>query len=191
MLIKYKAIKKYHVVLSFCGLLLAVNTAPAENRVIKLPTKSQAADPLLVTLRSYKVQLNPDGKETLVKADKVKPGDIVQYAAVYHNRGKTNIEGLKASLPIPFGMEYLAKSAVPASALASADSQHYSPEPLMRTDKNNKEVAVPYAEYQKLRWDIGTLDAGKRQEVSARMRVNQLTKSPAELVLHPNTTHQP
>lgn len=171
---------------------LALATSPVQ---AKSANKAKAAEPLLVTLSTLKIQVAADGKESFVKADKVKPGDVVQYTAVYHNRGKNSLSALKASLPIPLGMEYIGKSAQPSSVQASTDKIRYAQEPLMRTGKdgNGKEsvVAVPYAEYQDLRWDIGTLAGGEKKQVSARMRVNQLPKSAADLVANPNAARIP
>jgi uncharacterized repeat protein (TIGR01451 family) len=151
------------------------------------PAKSKS-DPLLITLRSNKVVVLANGKETLASADKAKPGDTLLYTAIYHNRGKTDISGVKASLPVPQGMEYIGISAHPAPVLATVDNKDYAEEPLVRTvkGKNNEETqeAVPYTEYRQLRWEIDTLAAGEKQEVSAKMRVSELPKSAAELVLN-------
>lgn len=163
-------------------LVLAVHNGYAKD-------ESAKQEPLSVTLSAQKVRMGDDGKETFSTADKVQPGDIVQYSAVYRNRSKNSVTKINASLPVPFGMEYVGMSARPKSGLATADGVKFAAEPLMRTikDKDGKErqIAVPYAEYQSLRWTISSLDAGKRQEVSARMRVNELPKTPEELVTKP------
>jgi uncharacterized repeat protein (TIGR01451 family) len=172
--------------------MLAAHNGYAANAQPKAATKNKKQEPLLITLSTQKVQIGANGKETFSKADKVKPGDLVQYSAVYRNRSKNSIAGLKASLPIPFGMEYVEKSARPASVLATVDGVSYGSEPLVRSgkDKDGKDsqVTVPYSEYQGLRWEIGDLDAGKKIEVTARMRVNALPKSAAELVANPAAT---
>jgi len=157
-------------------------------------TGANSKQPLLITLKMEKVQTSANGKETLTKADKVKPGDLVEYRAVYHNRSKNGIEGLNASLPVPFGMEYVAKSARPATVLASVDGSKFDAVPLLRTvkDKDGKEqqIEVPYPEYRNLRWAIGSLAAGQKVEVSARMHVSALPKSPEELVGKPKPASQ-
>ncbi|WP_394753699.1 hypothetical protein [Crenothrix sp.] len=178
---------KYRLIAPFLYLMLVVHNGYAADEQAKISESGKKAAPLLVTLSSQKVQIGNDGKEIFSNADKVKPGDLVQYTAVYRNRGNSSITGLNASLPIPFGMGYVEKSARPASALATADGTKFEAEPLMQTikdkDGNEKQVAVPYSGYQSLRWEIGELEAGKKFEVSARMRVNSLSKSPAELVV--------
>jgi uncharacterized repeat protein (TIGR01451 family) len=188
MKIKLNKIVSKYVLLAPVFLLAAVitHTGYAENLQAAPTTKSQQTDPLLIVLSSQKIDIDKNGKESFSNADKVKPGEMVQYKAIYHNRGKTNLSGLKASLPIPFGMNYVEKSAHPASVLATVDNVTYGVEPLMRSvkdkDGKDKQETVPYAEYQSLRWEVGTLDAGKKIQVTARMRVNQLPKSAAELV---------
>jgi uncharacterized repeat protein (TIGR01451 family) len=176
----------YRLIASCLCLMLVAHQGYAAGEQEKTADRSKAATPLLVTLSSQKVQVDKGGKESFSNSDKVKPGDIVQYKAVYHNRSKTSIAGLNASLPIPFGMQYVGKSARPVSVFASADGIKYGAEPLMRTDKDKdgkaSQMAVPYSEYQGLRWEIDKLDAGKKIEVTARMRINELSKSPAELV---------
>lgn len=169
--------------------LLTLTATQAGYAKILAPATSKQADPLLITLSSQKVQTTTDGKETLVNADKVKPGDIVQYKAIYHNRGKAALTGLNASLPVPFGMQYVEKSALPRPVLATIDNIKYEEEPLMRTLKNEdgkeSQVAVPYSNYQSLRWEIGKLEGGKKITVTARMQINNPAKSAAELVTNP------
>jgi uncharacterized repeat protein (TIGR01451 family) len=182
-LVKYKAIA------SFLFLVLAVHNGYAKDKETDGVGKSKNQTPLLVTLNAQKVQIGVDGKETFSKADKVKPGDVIQYNAIYRNRSKTSIKGLNASLPIPVGMEYIRKSAKPTSVLASIDDVKYEAEPLMRSlideENKSKQIEVAYHEYRSLRWTVGSLDAGKKVDVSARMRVNELPKTPAELVANP------
>jgi uncharacterized repeat protein (TIGR01451 family) len=181
-----KILSKYLLLAPVFLLAGIAHNGYAENSHAAPTTKNQKTEPLLIVLSSQKVDIASNGKESLSSADKVKPGDMVQYKATYHNRGKTNLSGLKASLPIPFGMNYVEKSARPATVQATVDNVTYGVEPLMRTvkdkDGKDKQESVPYAEYQGLRWEVGTLDAGKKIQVTARMRVNQLPKSAAELV---------
>jgi uncharacterized repeat protein (TIGR01451 family) len=182
-------VSKHRLIVPFLYAMLICQNSYAESGRELAHRKVTPTEPLLITLSSQKVQVGGDGKVTYSKADKVKPGDIVQYSAVYRNRSKSAIARLKASLPIPFGMQYVEKSSRPASVFATVDGIKYEAEPLVRTikDKDGKgnQVAVPYSEYQSLRWEIGNLEAGKKIEVVARMQVNQLPKSAAELVAKP------
>lgn len=136
---------------------------------------SGPAEPLSVTLALKRVQTGSDGKEVLVDAPSVKPGDLVEYRAVYRNAGAQPIRKVTATLPLPEGVEYQASSARPAGAQASSDGARFGPEPLMQTvrDKDGRQVTerIPYPQYRSLRWEIRELDAGKTFEVRARGRI--------------------
>ena len=115
-------------------------------------------------------------------ADKAKPGDVIQYEAVYRNSGATAVQGLQATVPVPKGLTFVAGSSKPAGAQASLDGKTFQPIPLMREVKkvNGPTVkqAVPLAEYRALRWNIDLLDGGK--EVSVQLRAEVRTNSPAK-----------
>lgn len=130
-----------------------------------------------VSLTSQRVTL-VDGKEVLVSADKARPGDVIEYRAVYQNDGRTAVRELDATLPVPNGLEYLPKTAAPAVVLASTDGRAFAPVPLVRKTRaaDGREVVreVPLSEYRALRWSIGTLAAKESRTVRARMRVAPL-----------------
>jgi uncharacterized repeat protein (TIGR01451 family) len=125
-----------------------------------------------VQLTAYKVVKNA-GKETLAPADAMKPGETVEYKAVYKNTDKSAVKNVKATLPIPVGMQFVPDSAVPAAPMASTDGVNYAKLPLMRkvkgADGQMHDQAVPYSEYRSLRWEIGEIPAGGSKTVSARM----------------------
>ena len=118
------------------------------------------------------------GHETLVPAEKARPGDVLEYHAVYRNDGAKPVRELVATLPIPGGLEYLPSTAAPAVMLASLDGAAFSPVPLMRKQRtaDGREVLreVPSSEYRALRWSLGTLGARASRTVSARARVAPL-----------------
>lgn len=130
-----------------------------------------------VALTAQRVTL-VDGKEVLVSADKARPGDVIEYAAVYRNDGRNAVSGLDATLPVPNGLEYLPKTAAPAVVLASTDGIAFAPVPLVRTSRtaDGREVIreVPLSEYRALRWAVGTLAVKESRTVRARMRVAPL-----------------
>jgi len=163
--------------------LLAMNTTVA---LAKDAPATKPKDPLLITLTQKRIVTDAKGNEKSEEVPKVKPGDVIEYTAVYHNRGSAAITGLNASLPIPKGLVYIPKTAKPATALATANGTKYSAIPLMRTEKTKegteKTVEVPYAEYRSLRWEVGTLNANQQVTVSARARVESAVKAPEELV---------
>jgi uncharacterized repeat protein (TIGR01451 family) len=162
-----------------CGLFLALvgqaGFANAEQAVTAVKAKKQ--EPLTVTLTAQKVQKDTKGKEVFLKADKVKPGDMVEYKAQYANVSKTELKNVFATLPVPKGMDYVDRTANPAAAMATLDGVKYDAVPLKRQvkDKTGKQVTVlvPVSEYKALRWSLGAINAGKVMTVSARVRVEQ------------------
>lgn len=144
--------------------------------LVVLVCSAMVALPLLaevtVQLTAYKVVKNA-GKETLTAADKMMPGETVEYKAVYKNTNKSAVHDVKASLPIPQGMQFVPKTAVPAAPMASTDGVNFSQLPLMKqvkgADGKMHEEPVPYSEYRSLRWDLGEIPAGGSKTVSARM----------------------
>lgn len=129
-----------------------------------------AVEPVKVNLQAFKV-VSANGKESLVESKTAKPGDVLEYRATYTNTGKKAVTNLAATLPVPQGMEYVALSSQPSSALASVDGQNFSAVPLMRRQADGKEQPVPAAEYRALRWKVADLQPGKSFVVSARVRV--------------------
>jgi hypothetical protein len=87
---------------------------------------------------------------------------------------------VKATLPIPSGMEYIPESAVPNQVMATADDVNYASVPLKRNVKRADgkiiQELVPYSEYRSLRWDLGEIAAGAVKSVKARMKVKTSTK---------------
>ena len=146
-------------------------------------SSAQPNKDLDVVLTASKVIVQADGTEVLQAADQSKPGETLQYTAIYKNIGGSSLQGLNATLPIPDGTVYLAESAKPAKAMASTDSVHFAPIPLKRTvkDKEGKERVelVPLAEYRKLRWSFDKLPPGESVTVSARARLTSSTEAKA------------
>lgn len=135
-------------------------------------------------LTASKVITNAAGQEKLEPADKAKPGDVLEYAATYRNNDKQPVKAVKATLPIPAGMEYVPGTASPAGVTASTDGLQYSTLPLKRTVRlangTTQEQVVPVNEYRFLRWEIGEMPAAGERTVKARMRVGtgtQLSKA--------------
>lgn len=131
-----------------------------------------------ITLKALRVVIAEDQKETketLVSAEQVKPGDVIEYQATYTNTASRPLKNLQANLPIPAALEYLPDSAKPTSVMASIDGKTFGRVPLMRQTRSaggqQKSEAVPYSEYRFLRWDIGELSAKKSIVVSARARL--------------------
>jgi uncharacterized repeat protein (TIGR01451 family) len=141
---------------------------------------AQAPD-VRVELAAKKV-VTTEGRESLVPADKAKPGDIIQYEAVYRNDGKAAAKNVAATVPVPAGLALIEKSDKPSAELASLDGKNFSAVPLMRDVKNQAGVVekkpVPLAEYRAVRWNLPELAPGKTATVALRAQV--LTNTPAK-----------
>lgn len=130
--------------------------------------------PVQVKLTQTRVELDSAGKEKLVEVGAVKPGDVIEYRAVYTNTSKAAVRDLTATLPISDGLEYVARSArgsdgLPAAQVVTRDGQSGA-EPLMVT-QGGKKVEVPASQYRVLRWRVASMPAGDSVTVSARARV--------------------
>lgn len=136
-----------------------------------------ASSPVTVALTAQRVTVE-NGRESLGSAAAARPGEVLQYRAVYRNDGTTSVRSLMATLPIPAGLEYLPRTAAPAVVLASVDGTTYAPVPLVRRVRtaDGREVVreIPPSEYRFLRWSIGTLSPKESRTVVARARVAPL-----------------
>ncbi len=160
-------------------------------------------------LQVHNVVKGADGAEVLLPALRVKPGDLLQYTAVYKNADSRAVSQLVATMPIPAGTELVAASALPREVQASLDGKVFAPVPLLRkqrrADGQMVDVAVPLNEYRTLRWPDRQLAAGATFSTSARVRVLSLveltapntaaptvpTATPATPVLMPTSTPAP
>jgi uncharacterized repeat protein (TIGR01451 family) len=154
-------------------LAMASLAAPASAQPAATPSAPVAEKTVAVALTQWKVVTGADGKEQLLDASSVKPGDVLEYRATYTNHTGKTVSGLVADLPIPEGLEYLPRSAKPGAALVKAATKDgaYAAEPLMRKAANNRTEPVPYSDYRALRWTLGQLPAGGETAVTARARV--------------------
>lgn len=131
------------------------------------------------------------GHEVLQPVTAAKPGDLLQYRAVYSNAGDAAAGHLLANLPIPAGTTLQDSGIEPAGALASTDGNRFAPMPLLRTvtgkDGKPRQEPVPLGEIRALRWDLGVLAPHQDKSVQARVRVNApAAAAPAEK-LHATT----
>lgn len=141
------------------------------------PAAALAGSDVTVTLSAQRVSVS-QGKESLSPANEVKPGELVEYRAVYTNAGATPARQMLATLPVPAGMELVARTASPAKVEASLDGRTFAPVPLVRrvTQADGRIVTreIPLAEYRALRWPLGTLGPKASRTVTARMRVQSV-----------------
>ena len=142
--------------------------------VLPLGLLAQGAPEVRVDLTAKRVVVS-DGQESLVSADKAKPGEVIQYEAVYKNTGSAPVKNVAATVPIPSSLALVDESAKPPAVQASVDGKNFNPIPLTREVKNKEGVTekqpVPLAEYRALRWVISELPAGGSTAVLLRARV--------------------
>jgi uncharacterized repeat protein (TIGR01451 family) len=144
--------------------------------LIAIPAVAADKGDVVVELTGRKVLKGVAGKEKFESADTAKPGDTIEYRAVYRNKGNKKVTDLFATIPAPAGMEYLPGSANPAKVSASLDGKEFSQVPLKRevtlpSGKTEKRD-IPYAEYRFIRWEIKTLAPGQSVPVSMRVKMS-------------------
>lgn len=157
-----RSLKFKCALLTAAAMLLSLNSW-AEVKVVLTATKI--------------VQVN--GAEQRQPGEKAKPGDVIEYVADYKNIEKSAVSSVKATLPVPSGMEYIPETAVPNQVMATTDDVNYASVPLKRNVKRADgkiiQELVPYSEYRSLRWDLGEIAAGAVKSVKARMKVKTST----------------
>lgn len=97
--------------------------------LLAIPAMASDKGDVVVELAGKKVLKDAAGKETFASADTAKPGDVIEYRAVYINKGKQKVTDLLATIPAPEGMEYLPGSASPHKFTASVDGKGFGPPP--------------------------------------------------------------
>lgn len=136
--------------------------------------ESRAAGDVTVQLTANRVTRS-QGRDVLAPADQARPGDLIEYRALYRNQGRAEARDLAATLPIPRGTHFVPGSAMPRRVEASLDGRTFAPVPLLRKERtaDGRTVTreVPATEYVALRWPLGSLPANKAREVTARVRV--------------------
>jgi len=133
-----------------------------------------ASEPLMNTLSVHRI-VGRNATETSEPASTARPGDVLEYVAEFRNTGSSTARGLRATLPLPVGTEFLPGSEHPANARGSVDGVSFDTLPLKRivkqADGTLREELVPTHEYRYLRWPASDLAAGAALSVSARVTV--------------------
>ena len=157
-----------------CGRLLSFVAVLATASALSPHALAQSKSDVSVNLTAKKVLVR-EGHESLAPAEKAKPGDLIQYEAVYQHSGKAAVKNLQATVPLPNGLAFAADSAKPAGAQASTDGKNFLPIPLTRAvkkpDGTIEKQPVPLNDYRALRWTVAELSAGASTTVSLRARV--------------------
>lgn len=138
---------------------------------------SVAAEKATVTasLVVFRVVRDAEGKEQLEAVEEARPGDLLEYQLTYANPTRQAVKGLQATLPLPEGLAYQARSAEPGAVQASLDGEKFAAVPLRRQVKGQdgkvRTEEVPTSEYRALRWRLATLGAGESVTCRARVAV--------------------
>lgn len=139
-----------------------------------LPTQADESGVIGVQLTVKKIE-TVSGAETLVSAETIRPGDLLQYEIVYKIKGQDEVLELLAQLPIPIGMEYVPGTARPPKVLGSLNGVDFPSLPLPGTGKLVDGATlekIPAVKYRTLGWTIRGLAPGDEFTVSARLKVN-------------------
>ena len=135
---------------------------------------AQGAD-VASTLAAHRIAVHSDGKEAREPATSARPGDVIEYAADYRNKGAAAASKLEVTIPIPVGTDYVADSSRPAAGFASTDGVRFEAMPLKhrvsRADGTLVEQLVPVEQYRALRWAPQELGAGANATYSVRTRM--------------------
>jgi uncharacterized repeat protein (TIGR01451 family) len=162
-----------HALLMKCALVVALVAL-----ALPVPLAAFAQPALRISLTARRVAVDARGRESFQPAAEARPGETVEYRAAYRNPGAASVREVQATLPIPEGTEYVARTARPAPALASLDGRTFEPLPLKRRVRlaNGQEEwhEIPAVEYRYLRWTLGSIEAGRAETVRARVRVSPL-----------------
>jgi len=85
-------------------------TMPLDHLAHAAEPTAKGPSPIVITLKQFKVVKEANGETKLVDGTIVVPGDVLEYRAIYTNRGTVPLS-VVASLPVPESVEYVKDSA--------------------------------------------------------------------------------
>ena len=161
-----------------CVLILTAPSAWAAP-VARANADALAHGTVRAQLSAHQVRIER-GSEVFSDAEQAKPGDIIEYRAVYTNDGGAAIRDVHGTMAVPEGTAYLSGSARPPrfeTRLSGEAGYRIAPPTREIVDANGaaRTVAIPAANYRELRWALGELRPGQAKTVSARVRVGTAT----------------
>lgn len=127
------------------------------------------ASPLAVELKAFAVEEVPGAEPVLTQTEVVKPGQLIEYQAVFTNISDGALNGVAPEIPIPAGMTVILQSIDPDEYLLSADSIHFAKGPLL--DASGKPLGAELI--RSVRWNPVKLDAGSKLTRRLRAKVNE------------------
>lgn len=140
--------------------------------IMAIPSHGDDSAAIDVQLTIMKIE-TLSGKETLVIAQTIRPGDLLLYEIVYKIKGQDKVLELLAQLPIPVGMEYVTDSAQPPQVLGSLDGVDFLPFPVPgEGGRVGMPKEISSAKCKMLGWTKRGLSPGDEFAVSARLKVD-------------------
>tara|TARA_R110002124_G_scaffold154005_6_gene321028 strand:- start:317 stop:838 length:522 start_codon:yes stop_codon:yes gene_type:complete len=144
-----------------------------------------SADALSSTFSFLVVEMNEEGKETLVERDSVRPGEVIHYQLSHENMTVDAMSGIVIAAPVPDGVTLTlgdettsikADFEVQAELDPELEGLEWSTLPAMRMVADAEgilhEEALPEAEIVSVRWTFSEpLEAGETAFNTYRVRV--------------------
>lgn len=128
-----------------------------------------AKEPLTVDFKVSKQVVTEAGRTEWVSGQEAKPGDLLQYTAVYTNESKGRLTGIKAVIPIPAEVTCLPETASPTPEEASLDGVAFLPWEVALAATADAENAVSI---RAVRWSVSELQPNAKFEASISAKVN-------------------
>lgn len=150
---------------SKCFLLIALLGFGLAASVSAQATK----EPLTVDFSVRKQVATEGGKAEWVAGQEAKPGDLLQYTAVYTNEGQGRLTGIKAVIPIPSEVTCMPETAQPTPTEASLDGVEFLPWEVVLAAVADAQNPVSI---RSVRWSVSELPTGAKFEASVRAKVN-------------------
>lgn len=121
---------------------------------------AQQNAPVQSTMQGFVVELDRDGNELLLPAERVEPRQTIEWQVTYSNVTANPQNNLVVTVPVPAGTTYLAETAradTPTTLLVSIDNgQSFAAPPITRQRRaaNGAMVTetVPASDYTNVRW---------------------------------------
>ncbi len=142
---------------------------------------ASAGEPVLTgEMEAQKIVMNEENREIAVPAEKVFPGDTVEYMLKYRNTGDVSASGVDLVGPVPSGTVYLDRTASDNKGLSPVFSidggKRYGQWPVIyeviRKDGSSEQKVATPEMITHIKWAMGeTLDIGQEVAVSYRVKV--------------------
>lgn len=126
-------------------------------------------EPLTVDFSVLKQVASETGASAWVAGQEAKPGDLLQYTAVYTNSGQRRLSSIKAIIPIPAEVSCLVETAQPTPTEASLDGVAFVPWEVALAAVADTENP---ASIRSIRWSVAELQPEAKFEASVRAKVN-------------------